>query len=290
MTSLWFAQLLRPRPGTYRKPAAAKLGLRQLEDRVTPAAFTVGNLVALRIGEGTASLNSAATAVFLDEVNTGGTVAQSIALPTTSSATAGSNRAMTDSGSAGSAGGLTRSQDGRFLTAVGYNLTAGQLTVVANTTAERVVGLVAQDGTVNSTTALPQTDAYNTNNIRSAATADGTSFYTSGTASTAALGGVRFVSALGGSSSVAVSSVPTNTRVVQLIGGQLYVSSSSGANIGINTVGTGTPTTSGQTTALLPGVTPINSYDYILMDRSVTVPGVDTLYLADQAAGLLKYS
>src|ERR1035438_10543047 len=65
-------------------------------------AFTGGNLVVYRIGDGSTTLTSVATAAFLDEYTTSGTYVQTINLPTTVASSG--NRAMTASGSATSEG------------------------------------------------------------------------------------------------------------------------------------------------------------------------------------------
>ena len=54
--------------------------------------FTPGNIVVYRIGDGTTTLTSAASAVFLDEYSPAGVIAQSIPLPT---AVNGADRALT---------------------------------------------------------------------------------------------------------------------------------------------------------------------------------------------------
>ena len=47
-----------------------------------PAPFTPGNLAILRFGEGASALTNAGTAIFIDEYTTAGSLAQSIAIPT----------------------------------------------------------------------------------------------------------------------------------------------------------------------------------------------------------------
>src|SRR5436190_14750865 len=59
------------------------------------SAFTAGNLVVYRVGDGSASLNANAAAVFLDEYTASGALVQSIAMPT---AVSGSNKRLTASG------------------------------------------------------------------------------------------------------------------------------------------------------------------------------------------------
>lgn len=46
------------------------------------AQFTPGNLVVVRIGDGSAALTSAGTAVFLDEYTPAGVFVQAVAMPT----------------------------------------------------------------------------------------------------------------------------------------------------------------------------------------------------------------
>ena len=58
------------------------------------AAFTPGDLVIYRVGDGIGSLSSFGNPVFLDEYTPSGRLVQSIALPTTDS---GGNHALTES-------------------------------------------------------------------------------------------------------------------------------------------------------------------------------------------------
>jgi hypothetical protein len=54
--------------------------------------------------------------------------------------------------------------------------------------------------------------------------------------------------------------------------------------VNVFTVGSGLPTTSGQLATSLPGMptaTGPSPYAFVLFDRDPTVPGVDTLYVAD---------
>src|SRR6266705_3206108 len=84
------------------------------------AAFTMGDLVVVRVGDGAAALTGNATAAFLDEYTPGGVLVQSIPLPTLAS---GGNQPMTLSGSATSEGFLALSQNGMYLTLGGYAAT-----------------------------------------------------------------------------------------------------------------------------------------------------------------------
>src|SRR5438045_4016431 len=85
--------------------------------------FTRGNIVVVRIGDGTAiSSNFKALPVFLDEYTPAGGVVQSIALPTTVN---GLNKRFVYSVDESYQGCLTLSQDGRFLAMLGYDADPG---------------------------------------------------------------------------------------------------------------------------------------------------------------------
>ena len=249
------------------------------------AAFGDGDLVVVRVGSGTGTLASAAAPVFLDEYGPSGTLVQSVPLPT---ATAAGAAPLTLSGSATSEGALALSTDGRYLTLAGYGAAPGTAAVASTSasTVPRVVARVGADGAIDTSTALA--DAHTGSTVRGAVTDDGSRFWTTGGA-----GGVRLAS-LGATTSASVSGGTTvaNFRVPVIAGGQLHVSSASGAAAGVNRVGTGLPTTSSGLTPLLSPA-PASPYGFVLLDRSAAVPGVDTLYVADDTSGtggILKYS
>ncbi len=248
--------------------------------------FTAGNLVVYRAGDGSAALTGNAAAVFLDEYTPGGTLVQSIPMPT---AQIGNNRALTASGSATSEGELTRSVDGQYLVAAGYNVAPGTASITTSTSAtiNRVIARVDSNGSIDTTTALA--DAISGGNPRGAVSTNGLDFWISGTSSG---GGIRYAT-FGATSSTSLSTTVTNLRHAGIFGGQLYVSSAS-STFRLATVGTGLPTVSGQTITQLPGIpTNLSSpYGFFFADLSTTVPGLDTVYIADDSAtgGILKFS
>ena len=263
---------------------------------VTVNAVSVPNVVVYRVGAGgtgSAAPSSAATPVFLDTFS--GTAQSQTApvntvnLPTT---VVGSNRALTASGSATSEGLISRSADGKFIILTGYDAAVGTTGVgsTVSTTVNRVIGRVDASNTINTTTAL--TDASTGNNVRSATSNDGTSFYIVGGA-----GGVRYAT-LGATTSTQITTASTNNRQVGIFGGKLYFSSGSGTNTyrGINTLATNLPT-SASTESRLPGLTDStnpNSYAFFFADLSGSVAGLDTLYVADSTSsgvgGIQKFS
>jgi predicted extracellular nuclease len=249
------------------------------------APFTPGNLVVYRVGDGSAALNANATAAFLDEYTSTGTLVQSVALPTTVN---GANFRLVASGSAASDGFINRTVDKRFILAAGYDGAVGTASIVgtASATNPRVVARVTATGAIDTTTAL--TDAASATNFRSAASVDGSAFWVTGGAGTA----VRYAT-FGASTSTQLFTTPSNFRAVGIFNGQLYVASGAGS-FRMASVGSGLPTTAGQTITSLPGLpTATALYDqFFFADLDPGVAGVDTLYIADENSnpGIVKYS
>jgi hypothetical protein len=254
------------------------------------SAFTAGNILTLRVGEvGGTALSTNSAPVFIDEYTTTGTLVQSIPMPFV---TSGSNRKFTMSGTSTTEGFLNLSPDGQYLTFGGYDNIPG-LSGISSTTAtstNRIVARVTQNGTINTSTRI--SDGYDGNSIRSAATVDGTAFWTGGAGTG---GGTRYV-ALGASTSTQVSTTTVNTRGTAIYNSQLYSSAQSG-NIGISTVGSGLPTTTGNTHVILSGTT---SNTELLDPRGFVFADVDdngtpdVMYVADAnvtaTQGLVKFS
>jgi len=161
---------------------------------MSAAPFTPGNLVVYRVGDGSAVLTNAATAVFLDEYTPAGALVQSVAMPT---AVNGSHRILTGSGTATSEGLLTLSSDGQYLVLAGYDATLGTISVAntASAAVNRVIGRVDGAAAIDTTTAL--TDAYSgtagtAGNPRGAVSTDGMNFWTSGNGASATSAGSRY--------------------------------------------------------------------------------------------------
>ncbi len=248
-------------------------------NHASAAAFTLGDLVVVRVGDGSAALSSAATATFLDEYTPGGVFVQSIPMPTSLS---GLNQPFTLSGSATSEGFLALSQNGLYLTMGGYNAlpgTAGVATA-APTTVPRGVARIGLNGSIDTSTSL--SDAYSGSNIRSAVSSDGVNIWTGGNAGSGlgATGGPRYTT-LGSTTSVRVDTTASNMRVVNIFNGQLYVSSSTGTLLGVSTVGAGLPTTASSSTITplsgMPTTGSHSSYDFWFKDAN-------TLYVADDGS------
>ncbi len=251
---------------------------------VQAAPFAPTNVVIYRVGDGSAALTSAGTAVFLDEYTPGGQLVQSYALPT---AAAGTTLPFVASGSASSEGFLNTSADGRFLVLTGYNTAVGTAGVASTTTAT----VPREVATVSATGALVQTSFNNFSgtNIRSAASADGSTLYVAGNQ----VGIVSVASSSTGTTGTLISSTSTNNRTVYVANGQLYLSTSSGTTLRIATVGAGLPTTAGQTATEVTGI-PVSSTAGVAVNGPtaffVTSLGTtgDTIYVADNGNNAIE--
>ena len=247
-----------------------------LSAQAVAAPLTVNDLVVYRVGTGSAALSSASTAVFLDEFTTTGSLVQSIALPTVSS---GATSAVTASGSATSEGLINRSADGKSLVMTGYGTTTGTASVASSTAAAvpREIATVSANGSVTTTAVGTLLGG---NNVRTAATVDGTGTYAAGAA------GVAYVNGSG----VATQLSTTNARDLVIADNQLFYSTGSGTT-GIYALGTGLPTSGSFAGTLI--ATSASPYAFLFADLSSSVAGVDTLYVADDTAttgGIRKYS
>jgi hypothetical protein len=264
---------------------------------VAASGFTAGDVVVYRVGTGAAALSSASAAVTLDEylpaAQNQPAPAFSLTMPTTTGAGSTPNP-LSASGSASSEGGLTLSADGTTLLVPGYDA-APEVAGIASTTAAndpREVAEVDPAGDINTTTTFGST-AFSGNNIRSAASVDGSTIWAGGAGGTEATqGGVW--SAAEGVASTSTMLIGGNYRWVNIFNQQLYSSSGSAtapAVIGVNKIGSGLPTTTGQTATNLSGVDSSSTgtpYSYVLLSEGGN--GIDTAYVADTTIGIEKYS
>ncbi|MFN4144783.1 MAG: ExeM/NucH family extracellular endonuclease, partial [Runella sp.] len=232
------------------------------------AQFTSGNVVVLQVGDGSAALSNAATPMLLKEFTPTGTAGITVTIPTT-----GVN-ALTTSGTATSEGNITRASNNQSILIPGYNANAGTASIASSNTSTvlRGVGRVTADGNY---VLAATTTSFSGNNIRSA-TSDGTNIWASGAAT-----GVVLVSTGAGT---LVSNTFTNLRSLAIYNNQLYVSSGS-STLRLGTVGSGTPTNTGNTITNLPGfptattspyqfaINPTNNIIYVADDRNISSGG-----------------
>ena len=231
------------------------------------AGVCVVTFMAVRMGSpGGTNLSSAASPVFVDQIDLSGRLLRAIALPTV---TSGAQRRFVNSGQAGSEGSLALSLDGRYVTLGGYDAAPGTTGIAstASATVPRVVARIDAAGTVDTSTSI--NNSFTGNNIRGAVTSNGFEFWAAG-----AGGGVQLVN-LGQSTSTTISSNLANVRTLQIINGQLFGSAASGNFNNVFTVGAGVPTTPANVVAL-PGfaATGPSPYAFVFIGQSL-------LYVAD---------
>ncbi len=234
--------------------------------------FTAGDLVVYRVGNGTAALTNTATPVFLDEYNVSSptTPVLSIALPTS-----GGNL-ITAEGTAINEGQLSLSANGQYLAFAGYSEAVGgsKPSNTNPTSTQRVGATISGNGTL---TVTPMgTSAFVTNNVRGAYSTNGTNLWVAG-AGSGNTGGVWYTNGTGSPVQLPTSPGPAvaATRYVTAMGGQLLVNTGTA----IQAVGTGLPTTTGQTSISFNLTTSGNSASFFMADLSNAIAGPDTLYV-----------
>jgi hypothetical protein len=218
--------------------------------------FTPGNLVVVRVGDGTAALSANGAAVFLEERATGGTLAGPIlAVPN-----------LVVSGSATSEGALCLSGNGLFLTIAGYNAPAGTASLPTSPSASfaRVIGMV--DVNRNFNVAAGTSSLYSGNNIRSGVTDGLNNFWGAGSG-----GGTVYFG--NNAAPATVQNVILNTRVIQNFFGALFFSTGSGTP-GIWII-PGTPITPATASPFIPTGTGASPYNFAFN------PAQTTVYVAD---------
>jgi hypothetical protein len=228
---------------------------------ITVSGFTAGNIVVERIGNGSTTLTSAASAINVLELNTSGTTQQTINTLFT-----GSNL-LTETGT-GTSNGYLNSYN-TSLGIPGYNSALTTASVAGlNTKATSILGTGA---TVLNRVVFPTSGSplpFTTNNFRSIIPTSSTTFYASG-AGSSSTGGIWYYN---GTSYTQVSTTQTNTRNVEIFNGNLYFSTGSGT-AGIYQVGTGLATSSGQTATIV--VAAASPYGFSIS------PDGKTMYVAD---------
>ena len=244
------------------------------------AGFTPGNIIIYRVGDGTQVLTNTQNSLFLDEYTTNGTYVSTLAMPTSYF---GANAPLISFGSGFAEGEMTLSQDGRFLLVpgfgapYGYNTNFSLSSEYASNQVPRVVGLVDGQGNINTTTA--QTNALvNLEEIRSAASTDGTNIWLSGDTT-----GIK-ATTVGSALATQVEASVTNVRQINIYSNQLYFTSSTGIR---STTNNPLPTITNALPAILHGTLTNGTAPFgFAMFNLKGGPTPDTLYTAE---GTISY-
>ncbi len=249
------------------------------DGNLAPNQYTAGNLVVLRVGDGTSTLAASTGKVSLLEYSPTGVLVNTTDVP---NATAG-NR-LTLSGNSNQEGVLSLSPNGSFLTFAGYDAATGATDHIGAGTQTRTVALVKNDRSVDLSTRFAKTDMPTT--VRSSTTIDGTNFWAVGAA-----GGVRYLP-FGNSvatSTTQLNSTIVNIRMVSTSNGQLYIGGNQTGVTGIAALGAGLPTSAGQTIANLTSNTPIPvAAAFFNLEQTNTGAANDVLYIADNSANTIR--
>ena len=241
--------------------------------------FTPGNIVVVRVGDGSAPLSSITVPVFLEEYTPTGGFVRSISMPIIVN---GANKRLTLLGSSADQGILSLSPDKRYLSLGGVDvapLTPGS--VAQQATVQKVIGLIDYSGMINTSTAL--NDAITGISYPSSAvTTNGSAIWTCVGGS-----GMRYTT-VGSSISTQILSTNTN-RGVCIYGGSLYIATSAG---GIQRLTNGLPTTGPQTvtTLISSSIGGLSLNGFYLADINPAVAGYDVIYLAGSGGTLQKFS
>lgn len=257
-------------------------------------AFTQGNLVVYRVGDGTSTYDlskTGAAPIFLDEysIETDGSLdlVQSIALPTVVD---GANKRCVAVPSSVNMGYMKRSYNNRYIVVGGYDQVLGTSPwgAVASSV-NRVVAFVDYNGAINTTTAL--TDAYSKKDIRSVYSDDGVNVWMAGDNDATANNGHLRYTTKGSTTSIKINAL--TSRVLNGYKNQLYVSGMER----VYSVGTGFPIEAAAnvdiTDAPNSGTSAnTNGYDFSFVDLDSENPGTkQVLYFTSATTGTIqKYS
>ncbi|MBL0927508.1 MAG: hypothetical protein IBJ11_07635 [Phycisphaerales bacterium] len=159
---------------SYRALAASAAAVLVAAAGASAAVPTTGNLVVLRAGDGSASLNTSSVDTFLQEFTPAGSLVQ------TQNISGFAGNTLRVQGSSSSEGFITYVNG--WLTVAGYDVAAGVASPSGATAAanRRILSFVGDLNNPSVSISQPNSVLHTSNAFRSAVTADGNSFYTSG--------------------------------------------------------------------------------------------------------------
>lgn len=267
----------------------------------TASAFTAGNLVISISGDGDGSGSygdNQASPITIEQITTSGSYVSQLVLPQTTTTVNGvTEYAISGEYGSSSEGSLQLSADGHSLVIAGYGVNAatynsggaavyGNAALAQTTSVQggayaavaRVVADISASGSVDASTALY--NIYNTQNPRSVATVDGSSFWLSGQGVKGSANQGVFYATDGSSAATAINTA-TDTRTAEIYNGVLYVSADS-AQGATNIESYGALPTSSTTGTVLTG---LSTSVTLTVNSANTVNGADigqTVYLSPE--------
>ena len=255
---------------------------------IAAAPFTPGNLLVLRVGDGATSIingtpGNVAGAVTLLEYTPAGLLVQ--AIPVASSGVTAATLRLNST----SEGSLSLSADRQTVTFGGFRTDAGPTNPNTGSSG-RVIAKIGPDGSVNTTQAIA--GVFADNSFRSVVTDDGTNFWLAGAGTN---GGIQYVAGGSATSATTLTSGSDNVRQVQILDGNLFVSSGAAApGRSVFQVGVGLPTTATapQTATFTPAASAqYQSYFFADLDASVgwRNTAYDTLYATEASGSIAKF-
>jgi hypothetical protein len=268
---------------------------------------TANALVVVRVGDGTSALSGVAAPVYLEEysvtfdgtgVPTSATHVQTIPVPNTG--VTGTH--LTMGGTAALEGSLNFSANGQYLMFAGYDSLVGGVT---QGTPRKIIGRLDLAGNLAFDAVYGPGSTQANSAMRTVTSSTGNEYWFGMSGATAGTS-YRAWTGLPGddgdnSGVLSVSLNGINTRRLEVYNGQLYVDSAAGSIFGVATVGSGLPTTSGQTVTILPGMptasgpSPIDFWFaddntlYVADDRTSTSGGLQKWAL-ESGTWVLKYT
>jgi PKD-like domain/Domain of unknown function (DUF5011)/Secretion system C-terminal sorting domain/HYR domain len=226
--------------------------------------FNSNNIVVMQVGDGTVQPNGIANPGAIVEFTTVGSLVFSHTIPSAGAGRLTFNPSIRE-------GQITRSADFRQIVIPGFDAPVGYANVSQTTglVNPRAIGVMDCSGSYARPLSSPT--FFSQGNFNSA-TANGSDYWGAGGGNVNATNGINYFGT-GAASNVTTST--QNTRFVSIFNGQLYFSTQD-IPMGIYTVGSGTPTTSGQTTTIEVPL-PSNSSPFAFAFNSTT----DICYIAD---------
>ncbi len=250
------------------------------------AQYVPGNLVALKVGDGTTALSANATNVTLVQISTNGTRVDSTLIPST-----GTNKLVLQ-GNSYLNGALRLSNNKQYLTFAGYDANANATSAETLDNTNKVIARVGTNGVVDLSTKIIQTGTGV--RIGSAIMDDSTGlWFTLSNSNGTTTYPISYAPFGTVSVPTAVNDARSNWRSVNIFGGQLMANVSNVVfSIGATLTDVTNPSSPVASTTLFtnnssPSPT-FNGYGFIMFDLDPTEPGYDVAYVLSQGSNTTR--